>query len=449
MHTRVKATFWLFLPLMVLFRPFQEAPPSEGPWLLVIADEGVYVHDVDGSNPRRLSDKSGYVLPEISLEAGFTSLTNVFPSPEGGYAAIVQVEDTETLQGIKLQLISLPTGIIETITPLIAPEFDQPEGLKGYERQDFARRALTTSPVWSPDGKRLAFLAGLENPSFDLYVYDLQSGYLLRLTDGTIPLWGFSWAPDGEHLLFWDSASLNPTTGVVPADGSTPAVLFPDLFPNAQGEFLGWLDVHTYALYARNAEGRHNLRALDVTTGEEKVVWEGRFDSLAYDPADRLLAVCVSEDTAQINQQPVFGVFIINPLEPAGTQEAVNCLDIAWQPHLNAFTFFTDQGAYQVAPGGSSTEFNPDATPILKSPNGGWQYSILPAEDFNILLVTTSPEGEWKQVYAGPVLTEILWRVDDEGIFLLNSDSQLSYLPAPSFTPVEIGGNIQHVAWVP
>jgi tricorn protease len=56
-------------------------------------------------------------------------------------------------------------------------------------------------PVWSPDGKRLAF-ASDRFGSMDLFVVDAAGGDPVRLTfdsGGDIPC---DWTPDGESILF-------------------------------------------------------------------------------------------------------------------------------------------------------------------------------------------------------------------------------------------------------
>jgi len=48
-------------------------------------------------------------------------------------------------------------------------------------------------PVWSPDGKKLAFgSVGL------LYVLDLPSGEVIKLVRGNFP----TWSPDGQEIAF-------------------------------------------------------------------------------------------------------------------------------------------------------------------------------------------------------------------------------------------------------
>ena len=63
--------------------------------------------------------------------------------------------------------------------------------------------SLDTHPVWSPDGKRIAFVSDRRKDTPDVWVIAADGGKPVRLTDlkgGDIT--GLSWAPDGKALLF-------------------------------------------------------------------------------------------------------------------------------------------------------------------------------------------------------------------------------------------------------
>ena len=57
-------------------------------------------------------------------------------------------------------------------------------------------------PTWSADGKRVAFVSDGEDPNGDIYVIDLETEEVTRLTDhlgaDLLP----QWSPKGDKILF-------------------------------------------------------------------------------------------------------------------------------------------------------------------------------------------------------------------------------------------------------
>ncbi len=66
----------------------------------------------------------------------------------------------------------------------------------------FADLIELSSPTWSPDGFRIAFAGVSKDGYSDLYVYDLKSKSLERLTDDLYQDKDPSWSPDGDHIAF-------------------------------------------------------------------------------------------------------------------------------------------------------------------------------------------------------------------------------------------------------
>lgn len=72
------------------------------------------------------------------------------------------------------------------------------EKLREYE---FRRFGEIFNPTWSPSGDRVAFVAN-EHGTLDLFVADLESGSLQRLTDDEFAEVHPAWSPDGERIAF-------------------------------------------------------------------------------------------------------------------------------------------------------------------------------------------------------------------------------------------------------
>jgi TolB protein len=57
-------------------------------------------------------------------------------------------------------------------------------------------------PVWSPDGRRIAFSSTRAGNNFDIYVMDADGTAIERITDHAAPEQDPTWAPDGRSLFF-------------------------------------------------------------------------------------------------------------------------------------------------------------------------------------------------------------------------------------------------------
>ncbi|HEX6601519.1 MAG TPA: hypothetical protein VF030_02660, partial [Solirubrobacterales bacterium] len=74
---------------------------------------------------------------------------------------------------------------------------------------------------WSPDGERLA-LDGMRELNWDVYVFDVDNGDLVRVTSAPARDAGPVWSPDGAQLAYVGETSGQPDVYIVGAGGGTP-----------------------------------------------------------------------------------------------------------------------------------------------------------------------------------------------------------------------------------
>lgn len=72
---------------------------------------------------------------------------------------------------------------------------------KRVEEHAFPTLDQIFNPAWSPDGHRIAF-SGFKGGLLDLYVYDLPSKTLTRLTDDAYADYDPEWSPDGQQIAW-------------------------------------------------------------------------------------------------------------------------------------------------------------------------------------------------------------------------------------------------------
>jgi TolB protein len=80
----------------------------------------------------------------------------------------------------------------------------------GERRQVSARAGINGAPAWSPDGHKLALTLGGSGGNPDIYVLDLTTQDLTRITDDPAIDTEPEWAPDGKSLFFTSDRAGSP-----------------------------------------------------------------------------------------------------------------------------------------------------------------------------------------------------------------------------------------------
>lgn len=152
---------------------------------------------VDGAPPARhyqliVADADGE-SPHLILDSRFPIMSPAW-SPDGQWLAYVSFESK--LSGVYVQLVRT-----------------------GERRLVSARAGINGAPAWSPDGKKLALTLGGSNGNPDIYVLDLATQNLTRITDDPAIDTEPEWAPDGRSLYFTSDRAGSPQIYQVSASG--------------------------------------------------------------------------------------------------------------------------------------------------------------------------------------------------------------------------------------
>ncbi|HET9911769.1 MAG TPA: hypothetical protein VFQ13_07765 [Anaerolineales bacterium] len=343
----------------------------------------------------------------------------------------------------ELLIYELPGGKIRDRFPILfkCPEGDQACDTSNVEWWNFEM-------AWSPSGRYLAFAATLENqpsefgPSSDLYLYDVRTGKIIRLTSGPDSVAQIWWSPDGKWIIMGELHESNYpfTTSVwaVSAAGGEMRKLYSiDRYP--QG-ILGWLDNSRFIVYSGTSLydatdlPAYNLEVVDIDTGELTSLFKGSFFGAALDREDETVAVAVYLTELRPGYEAGQGIYLFSTSNTTPRYVGSDELQSNWNDELKLFVTHKPcesdpEGTVAFDVNGKLQCLHSSLPDNYPSPDGKWQVSI----ETGVWLETNGKQPV--QILEGKA-TQVIWRLDSAGFFLLaegtpGSEQNLYYVSLP------------------
>ncbi len=428
---------------------------SSPPYLVYVkknnAKEQIVLVNQDGSGLKVIP------LPAGGFHAGNLSPTGewiVFYSSPGGDTTAI---DTSAFD-LSSNLMHLPDGSIREVTGLLSEDY--PDNIeKIAEMAQSNDPELSDMPLeeivpgvqeffayslffvdWSPSGDYLAFSGEMDGPSTDLYLYNIHSNEIRRLSSGFKNIDFIEWFPGGDQIVYSSSSMFCmgdcSSYYVTNLDGSISKTINNfDTFGGAT--FMSnWatgslLTVHTDA----NVTGTCCLRNFDFENDKVNLLYGGSFQEYAYDPQTNILAISIADNLE--NREP--GTYFI---DQNGMRKIAECQAVYYLGWPNyPFILSGEDTRLLSSSGETKILIEQGLVPSASRNNryialfdGEW------SEDANGLKVLDN-NGDILLEIANQKVTRVIWRIDSEGLFYI-TDNQLFYVGIQNQTPVLIDPSI-------
>ncbi len=423
------------------------------------ATQELFMYDHDGQGRRSI------VLPSDIRPIGLSVTLNRAVSPNGQWLAFhtgsIAISGEEEKLPLSLYVFSMKDGTTKKVSDLVAQGYQQkieevasnlkilfPDFYKPLDDRDWVSGRVDAefkwgiySLAWSPDSRYLAFAGQIDGISSDVYLYDIESEMIQRMSDDLQSVSWIEWSPDGEYIVYRNSIPGYVYTGaslhVLKPGAQTikdPRVLQSSTWWSEKG----WLSPEQLLISeGTDTAGDWDLKILNIKNGQVRHLWEDSFGNSAVDHENQVILLNSSDFTEPENM----GVHIVTF---DGKHEKI--LD-----GLNYFNLIFRGGekhrflASGIRISGGKEEnsvlgIGLDGTITLLSEIRDRNISISP--DHSRMLIYNDQEidlydenDEFVQTFFIPNVYAVLWRPDSQGVFYSTS-KELYYLSFPDRMPV-------------
>lgn len=241
---------------------------SSASGLLLNTIDGLYLTNSAGALPVKLT-----AAAQVNLLTGWRNGIN-------GKAGVIATRGytAPDKSDAALYLVSVASRSVIKIAGLLSPA-----ALANPQTRSRTILAATAGDAlaWSPDGRYLAFAAAIDGPSTDLYVYDLSTRALRRMSDSPAETVTPAWSPDSLRIVH--GAARFDANGYYTIDAvwtstpvaNAPTKLYVPNVPTAGEIIVGWRTPASYLVVSRTPRGLCNVRQVNAQTRRVTFVYRG------------------------------------------------------------------------------------------------------------------------------------------------------------------------------
>ncbi|MFN0123809.1 MAG: winged helix-turn-helix domain-containing protein, partial [Blastocatellia bacterium] len=274
---------------------------SDGTKLYFYSAGKAYVMNADGSNLAKIPDPFGQLSPDGKKTA---FVTGTVPSSKASHEiAVANIDGSSQVRltnnhsldadpfwspdGKHIAFTCFPDGFVDG-------EPGNPEVcVMNADGSDVTRLtnnpAEDNSPLWSPDGTRIAFFSrrNCKDGTSAIHVMNADGSNAMRLTECQIFGAGASWSPDSRKLLYTSNRDGNIEIYAINTDPSHQTNITKNL---AEDSDPGWSHDGRHIAFISNREGRSSLFVMDADGGNQRKLVIDIASRPSWSPDDRRIA---------------------------------------------------------------------------------------------------------------------------------------------------------------
>ncbi len=214
---------------------------------------------------------------ELYYIGNVTGYTNIYrvdldkekPTPE----ILVEGERTNEFEAFHLfqnKLDISKNGILAFVTKSGETDVLHLFDLKTEKMQEtlrFTNLVVLGSPSWSPDGNRIALSAVDKSGASDLFIFDMTSRSLTRLTNDIYEDRDPAWSPDGSTIIFSSDRTPYGKEGYLNLFSYNVATAEIEFVTIGRANFLSpsWSRDGKFLTFTSDIDGAHNVWAMDMS----------------------------------------------------------------------------------------------------------------------------------------------------------------------------------------
>jgi hypothetical protein len=392
---------------------------SDQPWLVYLTDgDQTYVTNNDGTGLTPLL--SDYSVREV---AG-SSTSNL---------VAMTASNKEDKLSFSLLLVDLPDTNVYREIPLLSFFLTDPGSFD--DGPTGPMNGVIGGIQWSPDGRYLAFMGAIETPSSALYVYDSNQNTLKRISQNDHQAVEPIWSPDGRWIIYKEVSNFHgwATEGIWAAslDGTELKMLYKPT-DHVPQEILGWTGDDNLVVADKGADGRRNIRIVNIKSGTIKVLFPGYFLGASLDTLHGMVAFSPLSGApgAGLNLKP--GTYLVSAENT--TPKRISPVWISWDSKIDFFVsgVHCENGPAGIIAFNSLGDKKCIAEPKRNiSPNN--QFHIVMDDNLNIYQMNGGKLGTIPEITGG----RIIWRPDSNGFFV-QTDHILYYVAIENLIPQKL-----------